>query len=277
MTSLPAGINVRAVVAAEDGLLEYDPAAEGSGIRQMREFLRALRCVGGQDATQLLARASEIAAQKPGSVVLWVHGPQPVTIGDTRALVARLDADRAKVRIIELQAQPGINRVLDAIIDGNIAVDPAVATGELGDDMRAVCAGFAPGLTRFRFIRTAVSHAPAADAHVKQTDLQLARLWAKDQVMRVLSEDPTDDKRTAAAKLACLHQLVTPVSGAVVLETQRDYDANGLSPAQVVPLPSALVMVLLAVPILWILMRKKSSLLSPVLRGELALPFCHRL
>ncbi len=61
----------------------------------------------------------------------------------------------------------------------------------------------------------------------KQTALHLARLWAFDDILRRIAS--TGPRRTEEAlNLATRYRLVTPVSGAVVLETKEQYQAAGL-------------------------------------------------
>jgi hypothetical protein len=63
---------------------------------------------------------------------------------------------------------------------------------------------------------------------------QLARLWAV-----TAAEDSTSPIDAAArSELAARYQLVTPFSGAVVLETQQQYDEHGLTPADGTATPS---------------------------------------
>ncbi len=71
----------------------------------------------------------------------------------------------------------------------------------------------------------------------KETSAHLVRLWAKDEVERRLAgKSPEDEK--AALDLAVKYQLVTPVSGAVVLETQAQYDQFGLRPVDANTVPT---------------------------------------
>jgi hypothetical protein len=95
---------------------------------------------------------------------------------------------------------------------------------------------------------------------VRRGDLQIVRLWARDQVTAMLDHDPAlgaaRPSRAEAVALAVKHQIVTPVSGAVVLETQQQYDANGLSPVTAVPLPPALWAALLTLPLVWLACRR---------------------
>jgi hypothetical protein len=80
----------------------------------------------------------------------------------------------------------------------------------------------------------------------------LARLWAADEVTRLLADGQVN--REAAVKLAVRAQLVTALSGAVVLETRQQYDAAGLEPVDSSTVPSvperAITLVLLLVGLL---------------------------
>jgi hypothetical protein len=64
----------------------------------------------------------------------------------------------------------------------------------------------------------------------------LARLWAADEVTHLRDAGPA--RRADAVALAVRAQLVTPVSGAVVLETKQQYDAAGLKPVDPATTPN---------------------------------------
>jgi hypothetical protein len=55
---------------------------------------------------------------------------------------------------------------------------------------------------------------------------QLVSLWAYSETKQLLA----NGRATDAVKLASRQRLVTPVTGAVVLETAADYKANGIDP-----------------------------------------------
>jgi hypothetical protein len=62
----------------------------------------------------------------------------------------------------------------------------------------------------------------------------LVRLWARDQINQLRRQRKTPE----AVALAGLWQLVTPVSGAVVLETKAQYKATGLTPVDPLTTPA---------------------------------------
>ncbi len=65
----------------------------------------------------------------------------------------------------------------------------------------------------------------------------LSRLWARDEVERLLAT-PAPVARDTALRLAVHTQIVTPITGAVVLEAQAQYDAAGLTPGDTANAPS---------------------------------------
>lgn len=96
---------------------------------------------------------------------------------------------------------------------------------------------------------------------IERADRHLTRLWAAAEVERLqaMADQPSLDQ---AIKLALQMQLVTPVSGAVVLETAQQYARHGLSPVDPestpqVPEPTAAL--LLGGGVCWLLNRRWRS------------------
>jgi hypothetical protein len=70
-----------------------------------------------------------------------------------------------------------------------------------------------------------------------KTSPHLARLWAAGEIARLAASNE-EPARTRALELATRHQLVSEVSGAVVLERQSQYDAAGLKAVDPGSVPS---------------------------------------
>jgi hypothetical protein len=87
------------------------------------------------------------------------------------------------------------------------------------------------------------------------------RLWALDR-LRDLARSTAD--RPAAADLAIRYRLVTPLSGAVVLETAAEEKAAGLEPGDphqvpTVPEPATLALLAIAAAALLLAWRQRSA------------------
>ena len=65
----------------------------------------------------------------------------------------------------------------------------------------------------------------------------IARLWANERVLELMRVNPINN-RGAAVALATRYQLVTPVTGAVVLETAQQYDESRLTPVTRATVPT---------------------------------------
>ena len=164
--------------------------------------------------------------------------------------------------LYSVQTSPGADQI-EKKLDGINEVTHVPRTGRLEDDLRQLFAQLTGQVKTLKFVRTSqrVEENPD-DSEAVQTSAHLARLWANDEVARILTARD-ESLNPAAMMLAVRYQLVTPVSGAVVLETAAQYDAAGLKPvdAGTVPtIPEPEMLVLLAVAgvfLIWLLFRKK--------------------
>lgn len=228
-----------------------------------RTALAKFRPVGGQDNLPALLHAWDLAMHKPGSVIIWVHGPQPIKLLSEAALAQVIERTPVRPTIYELQTDLGPDRIVEQL-DNVRTLQPVLRTENLAHDLDQVI-GTAQGLiASWQPRRFVVETAEAAQTdNAMEGTLQLARLWANDTIGRLKSERKVDE----AIKRAAAFQLVTPVSGAVVLETKEQFAQNGLQPVDVDSVPSipepgvgALLIASLAT---WHLARKKKRLAQP--------------
>jgi hypothetical protein len=222
LSNLPPQIETRLVVAADEVI--ENAAAPQAGGSALAKLIKGLDYDGGQDNTAALARGLDLAAQAEGGALLWVHGPQPVLVETEEALLQRLQRWRRLPAWYDLQVSPGTNLIGEKLE----SLAPIVTLD--GNGLQRLISGWRANTGPFVMQRVRVK---AADAGVlvetEQTSDHLARLWAADQVAALIDlRDPP--RRAEAVALAQQYQLVTPVSGAVVLETQQQYDESGLVP-----------------------------------------------
>jgi len=199
-----------------------------------RNALLKFRPAGGQDNLPALVEAWNAAVRSPHSVIVWVHGPQPVKIATGAALQQAIERTPVRPKIYELQTEPGPDRVLEQL-DGMRTLVSVPRTGSIDTDLRRlmeVLSGKTPVWQRTWSVVT--NESQAKEDQAVEGSLQLARLWANDSVARLKSKN----KLQEATKQAAAFQLVTPVSGAVVLENQVQYAQNNLQPADVETVPS---------------------------------------
>jgi hypothetical protein len=245
LSAVPDGVEL-AVLAARDGVEELVPLRRvEAGVRALAaERLRGLSTVGGQDTTPALARAwTLLGAEGPGTV-LWVHGAQPLS-PESDVAELRLSGPR-RAEVVDVQVAPGPNAAMQ-VLPAHVSPRSLPRTGALREDLTRLFSTW--GTLQPVLVRERV--AAGADAQQgARTSPHLARLWARDEVARLLARG-REELRDEALALAVSHQLVTGVSGAVVLERQEQYDAAGLSPVEpgtvpTVPEPETWLMLAMA-------------------------------
>src|SRR5262249_46652642 len=122
---------------------------------------------------------------------------------------------------------------------------------------------FSGGSRQFTVTRAKLPGLPqGASSNSQETSKHLARLWASGEGTKLLllGEDPSSD---AAMKLAKNYQLVTPLPGAVAVETQEQYQRAGLEPVKsgavpTIPEPEEWLLMFSALLVLsWVLFRRR--------------------
>ena len=162
-------------------------------------------------------------------------------------MLQRTERESHPPLLYDLATGGGRNRIIEQL-DRFRGVRTVREGGDLAanlDRLLASWRGEAPefSLVRERVPRTAATTAPAGDGR------HIARLWGLGEIERLTAaSEPGGLDR--AIKLALQLQLVTPVSGAVVLERKEQYDRAGLTPADpasvpTIPEPGAALLVLL--------------------------------
>jgi hypothetical protein len=245
LSRLPANTEV-ALLLAQNGCVEAIPIKRVATNLSARMAQFELRASGGQDNLPALVRAGDLAAQAKAGVIVWVHGPQPMLLDSVEDLRQRFERSGTPPLLLEAQTQPGPNRIVEAL-DGLKGVRPVERLGELGDDLARLFDGWSGHASSLSVVRERTGP-PSASTRPEgaETSMHLARLWAAEEVSRLCAARHF----TEATQLAVRYQLVTPISGAVVLETQAQYQRAGLQPAPAesvptVPEPSAGVLLLL--------------------------------
>jgi len=223
LAAIPSAVPVALTIAGDDIVDYASPAAAFAGA----DF------AGGSDSLPALVAAWDVAAAQPGSVVLWIHGPQPMLLASPEPLRQRIERRRDGPPIYAFAAVGGENLVLTSLSDvAGAHIVPRSSAGAEGlHAFLRTLDGSSARIVADR-AREAGAAAPASGA---QTSDHLARLWARDRIAELLrgvaGRPPTPGQRQEALALAGRYHLVTPVSGAVVLESQAQYDEAGLTPA----------------------------------------------
>lgn len=212
---------------------------------------------GGTDNLPALTKAWDLAAEKEGSVVVWMHAPQPYKFSSSNGLAQRIYRRPNKTEIFSISNANGLD-VIEKELDDLNYLKNAPRFSDLKTDVERLISQLNQSKRSFNYIRTNVEKADVSAA--KETSKHLVRLWANDEVNRILTV-PNEEKK--AVELAQKYQLVTPVTGAVVLETQQQYDQFGLKPVDknsvpTIPEPETYLLIAVVLGVfLWLIATRK--------------------
>jgi Vault protein inter-alpha-trypsin domain len=257
LDAIPATASVGAMIALEP--VSQVPLAPWSAAQKQAvlELLRSARFVGGQDNAPVLATALRALETVPNARLLWIHGPQPVSFDGSAALLEQTTARLSSLPEMTLYSvEPGPNEVLpDEPWAWGAHTLPRTASpaGDLSAYFaRAGSATMAIGWSRVE----------AGEEGLAKGSDHIVRLWANERVLELMHASPMGN-RDAAVALATQYHLVTPISGAVVLETKQQYDESRLTPVgqntvPTVPEPQQWALALIACAALaWLLWHRR--------------------
>lgn len=264
LRALPNDGEIMMLLADGNGVNEEGASQKvitGSPSDLARELERAT-FAGGADNVPALGKAWDLAAQNPGnSAIVWIHGPQLLQLRPVEELRQRWERRPDGPLLYAVQTTNGPDRVEEKL-DGVFSVESVPRMGHLQSDLEKLFAQLSGRSKTFEFVRSneKLQQLPNS-SNAKETSAHLARLWAHDEVTRLITA--RDEKSLeAATELAIAYQLVTPVSGAVVLETKQQYTDAGLAPVDpgtvpTIPEPEMVVLiVMVAAFLLWLLYRQ---------------------
>lgn len=264
LRTLPSNIEVKLLLADGNAVYEEGTSqhAINGSIRDISRRLESLSIEGGADNVPALIKAWDIASENPGGVIVWVHAPQPLLLYPLEELRQRWERRPDGATLYALQTGNGTDRIAKEL-DGIKATKEIARLDGLQLDLERLFGQLAGNSKLIEFVRTSEKSAPVLDApNVKETSAHLARLWADDEVGRIIA-GREKDATEKAIEVAKQYQVVTPVSGAVVLETAEQYARNGLQPVDAGTVPTipepemVLLMAVVAAIFLWLFYRQK--------------------
>lgn len=257
LSTLPAQADIATFIAG-DGVRAYfgsEWRADHLGA------IRMLRATGGQDNQPALGEGWDWAAARQSGVVIWIHAPQPVLLQSTAPLRQRFEwrSGMGAPVVYDFQTRPGPNRIAETI-DDVAGWELVPREGSLRDDLTALLQRLSARSPSVTVRRERVPGGPTTtDRAAKHASSHLVRLAAKDEVRTLVNARRVEE----AAVLGARYQLVTPASGAVVLENQQQYQQSGLQPVDpttvpLVPEPGTVALLLMGGIALLIAVRRRA-------------------
>jgi hypothetical protein len=229
LSVIPSSLKPTVYFVAEDSSSDSSTQASISPITpdQAKKAITADKFVGGQDNEATLQEVLETAAEQSSSAVLWIHGPQPTS----RDLPSNTILDLVhKVRLFDMQVHSGPVSTLQALHTADASKmlsTVTVANSSVVQGVKELVAGWEKGTKQFLVRRSLSSKKPDAPSVADRAlSAQVTCLWANEEVTRLLANGMEQQARALAAK----YRLVTPVTGAVVLDTANSYAEWQLDP-----------------------------------------------
>jgi hypothetical protein len=253
---LPSGTDLRLLFAGGNGVYGSPQEIKTGNLAYMAQTIGSeWNYEGGADNVPALITAWDMAAGDWNvDSIIWIHSPQPVQLQAVNDLRQRLERRPNGPPIYSVQTIGGYDRILSEL-DGIAAVKSVPRFDHLNADLNNLFAQQMGQQHAFEYVRSNEINEATPDAvDAKETSSHLARLWANEEVNRMLA---SNDRKAVdeATQLALQYQLVTPVTGAVVLETQEQYRAAGLQPVApgtvpTIPEPEIVLLIAVVVSIL---------------------------
>jgi len=210
LRSIPFGFDFKLVLADASGLSHYVIASDA---KEASEFLSNATFEGGADNVPALLKAWDLATEKPGNnAIVWVHGPQASQLDSTEELKRRWDSGPYGPALYSVQTTSGSDEILKTLDK----VKTVPRTNQLDVALRKLFQRLTSQMTALEWVRTSkkIESLPKSDEGIETSD-QLARLWANDEVARILAAKD-ESLNEAATMLAARYQILTPVTDAVV-------------------------------------------------------------
>ena len=232
VAEIPEGIACSVLVASDEVVRiagNVDSRDPGFG-KEIEKKLNELSFIGGCDNVPALEEAWKLAAGNTHGAIVWIHGGQPILMKSPSALVQNCERRPEGVVLLELPVGTAPNRIVE-LLGALPSIRSVPAFGNLTDDLVRL---FSQWKSESEEIilqrRRIISESMEKDLQgATETSSHLARLWANDRIAELLSSK-APHRVDAATELAVRYRIVTPISGAVVLENTAQYTGNGLTP-----------------------------------------------
>lgn len=225
--NLPAETEVALVLTNGNALnreISYPNSFTGKP-SEIAERIEQTTFGGGTDNLPALTKAWDLANEWQNGTVIWIHSSQPYKFSTSNDLAQRLMRRPNETTIYSVSTASGYDEV-EKDLDKLSYLQSVPRFGDMQTDLERLILQLNQSKKSFGYARVNVEKFDSASS--KETSKHLVRLWANDEINRILAIEKDEKK---AVELAMKNQIVTPVTGAVVLETAAQYEQFGLHPA----------------------------------------------
>jgi hypothetical protein len=225
LAAIPKGIETRVMLA------DQRDAVETLSVKQAIDRLPNLEYAAGCDDTKAFLAARKYVGRDGQGAVVWIHGPQPIVLEqDKRPLFALMNSGEHKLKLYDYQAEPeASNAVRSYLTDLDRSASPDFQTisadGSVEQDLTAFFKNtFSKGdLFKVQIAKVANKHADSTSYDFPAAS-RVSTIWAASEARKCVAQGDTD----TAVLLGTAYRVVTPATGAVVMELESDYAYQNL-------------------------------------------------
>jgi len=219
LTSLPSRLKPTVYFAREQN--PDDKAGTQIVSQPLTEAIASLDAgsfVGGQDNLPLVREALEVAAERPDSAVIWIHGPQSFV----RNAYEKSAMDVVHhVRLFDLQLSDGPNTNLQTLQRDDVSdlVSVESVTAKNTEEINSFVSLLDKGSKKLVMKRTATPNRPENLVSDPSVTAQVVALWAQGEVDRLMAEDEEGE----AIALGTKYRIASTATGAIVFENDKQH------------------------------------------------------
>ncbi len=205
----------------------------GDDLKGIAEKVRKLNFQGGVDGVSGLTKALSVLQSEERATIVWFHGPQPVLLQSPELISQYLRRRKGEIELVDVPLEQGPNRVLDRLSmrkDFMIYTQPSFLSKKSNTVVTSRRGGF--------WSRTFTKeNSQDKQKEGVKTSPHMARIYAFQRVKKMWREGGQKN-REDAIQIARNYNLVTPVTGAVVLESEEQYEEADLEHSDLAKVPS---------------------------------------
>jgi hypothetical protein len=261
LKAIPLSQLVSFEIAALGGVFYDAQPWSDTYLSKVIKAIKSHEFAGGEDNIPALVNALLNSESYTRPSILWIHGSQPVAFSNSKARIEQALRRISRIPDIHLLAlNQSPNEVLKYQKFSQYASNLALAV-DTKTRLHHFFKSMTPGTAKIEMKRVALDNQSAQNADSNGSE-HIVRLWAAAETNRLLrAKNSTSIESTST--FAASYKIITPVSGAVVLENQQQYEDNALTPVEKSSVPTIpepeqwALIILLLISGLWVIRKKR--------------------
>ncbi|HEY9677745.1 MAG TPA: VIT domain-containing protein [Drouetiella sp.] len=187
---------------------------------------------GGVDSLPAIQAAKKYLGRHNASAIAWIHDSKPLMFEEDKSGArSLLDRSEHRLKIFELQIGEDSTNSFRSFMTG-ISTDASpefssiARAGSVAQDLGRFFKSSGTEGVKVKVVREKIPNKHASGtSYAFPVASRLSTVWAAEEARKCIAVGEVD----TAGQLGNVFRIITPVTGAVVLETQSDYTTNDLA------------------------------------------------